>query len=188
MRGDILLFRGEGLRDRYVCAYTGGPYCHCEIDLGDGSSVGIHMDDGLTYRWNHLPERRETLALSATADPERIEAGIAWVLERLGERMSWASLADLAMPRWLSTMIFGRRSQYNCANLVAYYVDITGGLPLSCGKCPPLTLSPNDIARAAGLLPPNPAASHGGIRRLFFVLPHLFLSAYASRYTKAPSP
>jgi hypothetical protein len=135
------------------------------------------MNDGLTYRWNHLPERRETLALGAGADPERIEAGIAWVLEKLGEPMSWASLADLALPRWLSTMIFGRRSQYNCANLIAHYIDMTGGLPLFYGKRPPWTLSPNDIARASGLLPPNPAASRGGILRLFLVLPRLMWRA-----------
>ncbi len=170
MRGDIILYTGESWRDRYVCAYSGGPYCHCEIDLGDDTSIGVHSEDGLAYRWNHLPERRVIFPLHQFADQVRIEQGIEWVLNQIGEPFSWASVADLALPSRMSTLLFGRHSRYNCANLVALYLDITGGLLLPHGKRPPLVLAPNDIARAAGLLPPDPAASRGGLLRLFSAL------------------
>lgn len=166
MRGDILLFRGESWRDRYVCAFTDGPYCHCEIDLGGSASIGVHLEDGLAYRWNHLPDRRTVIPISQLTQPDRIEVGIAWVLKQIGEPFSWASLADLAAPEPLGTLIFGRAHRYNCANLVAYYLEIAGGLPLTHGKRPPHILSPNDIARSAGLLPEHALATSGPIRML----------------------
>lgn len=154
MRGDILLYRSGGiLKDRIVCAYTGGPFCHCEIDLGDGTCVGAHSEDGISRTPERLLDRRVIVSLQARTTPEQIEAGIDWVLEHLGEPFSWASIADLVLPARLSTLVFGRESVFNCANLVAMYLEIAGGLDLPYGKRPPLVISPNDIARAAGLLP-----------------------------------
>lgn len=189
LRGDIILYTGESWRDRYVCAYSGGPYCHCEIDLGEGASIGVHSEDGLAYRWSHLLERRVIFPLHLFTDDEHIEAGIAWVLKQIGEPFSWASVADLALPSSVSTLLFGRRSRYSCANLVALYLDITGGLPLPHGKRPPMILSPNDIARAAGLLPPDPAASRGGTLRLFTALASILASSdrVVARQSQTPS-
>lgn len=154
MRGDVLLYRSGGiLKDRVVCAYTGGPFCHCEIDLGDGTCVGAHSEDGICQRPEALLDRRVVISLQALTTPERIEAGIAWVLQHVGEPFSWASIGDLVLPARVSTLLFGRRSRFNCANLVAVYLEIAGGLALAHGKRPPMVLSPNDIARAAGLLP-----------------------------------
>jgi hypothetical protein len=154
MRGDVLLYHTGGiLKDRVVCAYTNGPFCHCEIDLGDGTSVGAHSEDGIQRRPEALLHRRVVVSIQARTSPERVEAGIAWVLERIGEPFSWASIGDLVLPSRLSTLLFGRRSAYNCANLVAAYLEIAGGLDLPYGKRPPMIISPNDIARAAGLLP-----------------------------------
>lgn len=153
MRGDILLYRNGGTpRDRLVCAYTRGPFCHCELDLGDGSTIGAHSEDGIAYRTDVPHERIERIVLHTRASAERIEAGLEWVLQQLGTPFSWASIADLALPAPLSTALFGRPSLYNCANLVARYLEITGGLDLRYGKRPPMLITPNDIARAAGLL------------------------------------
>lgn len=167
MRGDILLFRSGGiLKDRVVCAYTGGPFCHCEIDLGDGTSVGAHSEDGITQRPHGLIERRVIISLDERTSPERIESGIAWVLEHVGEPFSWASIADLVVPSWLATMAFGRRYTFNCANLVARYLDIAGALDVSSGKRSPMAVSPNDIARAAGILDPARGLRHAAPARI----------------------
>ena len=153
MRGDILLYRnGGGPRDRIVCAYSRGPFCHCELDLGDGSTIGAHSEDGIAYRTEAPYERIDRIALHTRTSTERIEAGLEWVLQQLGAPFSWASIADLALPAPVSTALFGRPSLYNCANLVARYLEITGGLDLPYGKRPPMLITPNDIARAAGLL------------------------------------
>ncbi|HEU5439853.1 MAG TPA: hypothetical protein VFU88_11240 [Ktedonobacterales bacterium] len=175
MRGDILLYRSGGiLKDRVVTAYTGGPYCHCEIDLGDGTCIGAHSEDGIHQRPEALHDRRVVVSLQAHTTPERIEAGIAWVLEHLGEPFSWASIADLILPAWLSTLLFGRRSVYNCANLIARYLEVAGGLDLPYGKRPPMVISPNDIARAAGLLPASRRLSQSGLVRISAALVALF--------------
>jgi uncharacterized protein YycO len=171
MRGDILLYRTGGiLKDRIVCAYTGGPFCHCEIELGDGTSVGAHSEDGITRKSEGLLDRKVVISLQEHTTPERIEAGIAWVLQHVGEPFSWASVADLIVPTWLSTLIFRRDSLYNCANLIAKYLEITGGLDLAYGKCPPMIVSPNDIARAAGLLPVPGRISRAGAVRFSMAL------------------
>lgn len=153
MRGDLLLMKSGGTpRDRLVAWYTGGPYVHIEVDLGDGTTIGSHSEDGVSYREWRFPERVVIIPLSERAPAEKIEAGIAWMQEQLGHPFSWASMADFALPERLATLIWGRESVYNCANLVARYVEITGGMDLSHGKRPPMILSPNDIARAEGLL------------------------------------
>ena len=153
MRGDLLLMKSGGsLRDRCVAWFTRGPYVHVEVDLGDGTTIGSHSEDGVSYRAWRFPERVDVVPLSERAPRERIEAGIAWLVEQLGHGFSWASIADFALPEGVSTFLLGRESIYNCANLVAKYVEITGGLELPYGKRPPTTLSPNDIARAVGLL------------------------------------
>lgn len=162
VRGDILLFRnGGGWRDRAVCAYTDGPYCHCEIDLGDATTIGAHSEDGVSRRPHRFPDRIVVISLQARTSAERIEDGLEWVLRHEGEPFSWASIADLALPPRASTLLLGRRSDYNCANLVARYLEIAGGLDIAHGKRPPMILSPNDIARAAGLLPTERSRSQG---------------------------
>lgn len=153
MRGDLLLMKSGGsLRDRMVAWGTGGPYVHVEVDLGDGTTIGSHSEDGVSYRPWRFPERVVVVPLSERVPAERIEAGVAWLLGQLGHKFSWASIADFALPEAWSTFLLGRESIYNCANLVAHYLQITGGLELPSGKRPPAPLSPNDIARAAGLL------------------------------------
>lgn len=154
MRGDILLYRNGGsFRDRIVCAYTRGPFCHCEIDMGDGTTLGAHSEDGITHQPETMHDRKAVISLQTRTTPERIEAGIITVMEHVGEPFSWASIADQVVPPPISTLLFGRRSLYNCASLVALYLSVAGGLDLPYGKRPPMIVSPNDIARAAGLLP-----------------------------------
>jgi hypothetical protein len=153
MRGDILLLKsGGGARDRLVAFCTGGPYVHVDVDLGDGRMIGSHLKDGVAYRPVEFPERTSVISLGGRASAERIEEGVAWMLARRGHRFSWASMADFIMPETWVTFLWGRQSIYNCANLVARYLQITGGLDLPYGKRPPMILTPNDIARAAGLL------------------------------------
>lgn len=175
MRGDVLLYRTGGiLKDRVVCAYTGGPFCHCEIDLGDGTTVGAHSEDGITRQPEGMLERKVVISLQSQTSAEDLEAGIAWVLEHVGEPFSWASIADLVVPAWISTLVFGRRRGYNCANLVAKYLEIAGGLDVPSATSLQALLSPNDIARAAGLLPEVRWLARLGIVRLGASLLALF--------------
>jgi uncharacterized protein YycO len=167
MRGDVLLYRTGGiLKDRVVCAYTGGPFCHCEIDLGDGATLGAHSEDGVSRRPEAMLDRKVVISLQGRTSPERIEAGIAWALGHVGEPFSWASIADLVLPTWVSTLLFGRRSVYNCASLVARYLEIAGGLDLPSDRWAQALSSPNAIARAWGLLPETRGLARSSVVRL----------------------
>ena len=149
MRGDILLYRSGGsLKDRVVCWYTRGPYCHCEIDLGDGTSVGAHSEDGISRRSWAIVDRIVAVSLHERTTPERIEVGIAWVMGHVGEPFSWASIAAHVLPRWLAFRLFGRQCVYDCANLVAGYLAIVDGRTLPPGRTGAVIVSPNDIAEA----------------------------------------
>jgi uncharacterized protein YycO len=153
MRGDVLLLRSGGTpRDRLVAWATGGPFTHVEVDLGDGTTIGSHQKDGVAYRPWRTPERFVIIPVSQRAPAEKIEAGIAWLKAQLGHPFSWASMGDFIMPERLATILFGRKAIYNCANLVAEYLALTGELDIRHGKRPPMILSPNDIARSEGLL------------------------------------
>lgn len=186
MRGDILLYLSGGiLKDRVVCAYTAGPFCHCEIDLGGGMSVGAHSEDGITQTHELLPERRIVISLQERTTPERIESGLSWVLRHEGEPFSWASVAALVLPARFSTLLFGRNGMYNCASLVARYLKIVGILELSDGRHLPTITSPNDVARGAGLLPAGSGWRQSRIARiaaaLLAMLPFSLLGQGAPR-------
>ncbi len=190
MRGDILLYRTGGiLKDRVVCAYTAGPFCHCEIDLGDGTCLGAHSEDGVSHTPSGLLDRRVVISLQDRTTSERREAGIAWAMQHVGEPFSWASIADLVLPPRLSTLVFGRRTLYNCANLVARYLEIAGGLDLPYGKRPPMIVSPNDIARAASLLPAPAGWGHSPVVRTVAALMALVPArSLRSRMSRAQTP
>jgi hypothetical protein len=186
MRGDVLLYRTGGiLKDRIVCAYTAGPFCHGEIDLGDGTCVGAHSEDGITRTHEHLLGRRVVISLQEMTDPEHIEAGIAWVMRHVGEPFSWASIADLVLPTWLSTLLFGRRSAYNCANLIPTYLEIDGRVALPSDKRTPALASPNDIARAFGVLEQARGWRHARVCRSGAAIWAIIPSRRRARWTPA---
>jgi hypothetical protein len=111
-------------------------------------------------------DRKVVISLQGRTSPERIEAGITWALGHVGEPFSWASIADLVGPAWVSTLLFGRRSLYNCASLVAQYLEIAGGLNLPSAQRSQALVSPNAIARAWGLLPETRGFARSSIVRL----------------------
>ncbi len=153
MRGDLLLYKSGGsFRDRVVVWFTRGPFVHAEVDLGDGTSIGARSEDGVSHHKRDLFDRVIEVSVQERTSQDRIEAGIEWLMGHVGEPFSWASILDHALPQRLSSWLFGRRSLYSCGNLIANYLTITGAFDLPYGKNPPMIISPNDIAKAVGLL------------------------------------
>jgi hypothetical protein len=152
MRGDILLYSSDGsLRSRAVSWWTRGPFVHSEVDLGDGTAVGVTIEEGIA-RHALNPRRMIAYPLHRYAPPERIEDGIAWLLQQVGGGYSWSAIFDHVLPVAWTTALVGRQSLYSCSSLIAHYLDITGGLIIPHRPRKPFVVSPNDIARAAGLL------------------------------------
>lgn len=150
MRGDILLFRANphSLVSRLIAWRTGGIFSHTAVDLGDGTMVEAVSEgvcrDAVRY------ERSVAIPLAAYTDAERIEAGIKWLLERVQEHAGYSYqdiLNHLFFFRKLHIILAGE-GDFDCSNLVARYLDITGGIDLGTLANNPDVVSPNDIFRA----------------------------------------
>lgn len=51
MRGDVLLWTSDGLPvSRLIALMTDDPYVHVSVDLGDGTDIGAHNEDGVQHR------------------------------------------------------------------------------------------------------------------------------------------
>lgn len=154
MRGDILLYRNDGSLPGNVIAFaTHGPFIHVEVDMGDGSSIGA-LHTGIAH---YIPQRSQKaravpIALNRPADT--IETGLAWLNTQVGHSYGWVDIFDQAL-LWLKMpkLFFFVPGAYDCSDLVARYAKIVGWNALGSLADTPGLCSPNDIARAAGLLP-----------------------------------
>lgn len=151
MRGDVVLFTSSGsLIDRLISWGTHGPYVHVEIDLGNGRYIGS-QEKGVNI---HGFERgRDTVTFSPKVSMVDIETGLLWAIKQLGDPYSWQdNVADaLGFLGW--KVIFGQQGAYNCSNFVAHYlVEAEAEAPLGKLADSLETISPNDIARAFGVL------------------------------------
>jgi hypothetical protein len=86
-----------------------------------------------------LLDRKVVVSLHGQITPEWIEAGTAQVMQQLGELFRWTAIADPVVPDWLSTAVFGWRTLYNCANLVARLPRSRVG-----STCPTASAPPDD--------------------------------------------
>jgi uncharacterized protein YycO len=151
MRGDILFVRGgPGLSDRLICWKTRGPFVHAAVDLGDGTVIESHWRTGV--RVNPV-NYAGSIAYSLPTTTPKIEAGIAWLHSHVGDPYGWSDILDniitLFLPR---SLIVSQQHGFDCSDLVARYIDVAGGLELGSLLDAPSLISPNDLARSAGLL------------------------------------
>lgn len=157
MRGDIILATGDpkrpGFMDAIIAYTTHGKFTHVEVDEGNGKVIGALLggidEYDLQVDANHVPVR-------VRATPEDIETGIRWLKLQVGERYGWLDIAKDGL-KWLGfkslTLSDGT---YDCSDLVTRYLMIihdTAIIPkLGSSVNDPSTISPNDLARAAGIL------------------------------------
>lgn len=150
MRGDILLYRSSGsLFDRLISWRTQGPFVHVAVDLGDGTMIDARLHEGVT---RHAVQYGNTLhiPLSHYTTPDRIEAGIAFLLKQVQDKAKY-SLWDILDNIWLLHklhLFIGESDAYDCSHLVAQYLDYTGGIDLGLLTTMLDSVSPNDIYRA----------------------------------------
>lgn len=153
--GDILLYSGHGaLYERLIERATGGPYCHVEIDLGDGSSIGA-LSQGIVRRPLPAPTAVAPVGTPlAQRDPQRFALAVAWLAGQVGRRYSWLDIAGDALKALLparlgsTTPFLVLPSAYDCSALAATFLVLAGE------ELPPALVtdlarvSPNDLARA----------------------------------------
>lgn len=158
MRGDVVLFLGAANPQDWLIEWaTKGPYTHVELDLGNGKFVGEHssgivVHDGIIGR----------NVVAFTPPHADIEAGMAWVDKVVAEQA--ASKGEAHEYGWLDITAealkvlgvkFGMQSQgeWDCSDFVTRYLIVAGAAgPLGSAAKNPGTVSPNDLARAYGIL------------------------------------
>lgn len=152
MRGDILFYKGDGTFAGALIQWrTRGPYIHVEVDLGDGTAIGAHWQTGVSQ---HPVDYSRATVYTLPTTPERIETGIQFLQSCVGDPYSVRDILNQALTVFFPHLRLSPDAHaFDCSDLVAHYVELAGGLELGLlGKTPDL-VSPNDLARHAGLLP-----------------------------------
>jgi hypothetical protein len=148
MRGDILLYRVHGrVTDWFIERFTKGPFCHVEIDIGDGIAIGAHTD-GVKRR----PYADESKFARFSPVSDQIEKGIKFLEGEVGNGYGFIDITNQVLKVFGSPVCIAARNQYDCSDLVTRYILITECLDLGEVGEEPHLVTPNDIGRACGLI------------------------------------
>lgn len=152
MRGDILLYFSDGSwHARLITHFTRGPYAHVAVDLGDGTQIAAETSGVVRSPITQV----FASYIRVPAQPEHLEDGIRFLEGEVGNRYGWIDIINQGLKVLGSPIFLGARDQYDCSDLVARYLCIARG-PLyeALGEAAeePHMVTPNDIARAAGLI------------------------------------
>lgn len=158
MRGDIVLCRatdyGRGnWYDRLIAWATHGPFVHVEVDIGDSRFIGAHLSGISEIGAGTGPDY---IYCSPQATDEDISAAIAWLRKQVGKRYGWLDIISAGLKFLGLPWFIGVPGHYDCSDLVTRYLLIARDkriIPnLSDLSDEPHLVSPNDLARAYGLI------------------------------------
>lgn len=158
MRGDFVLYKPAPSDPVgwVIDHFTSGPYDHVEIDLGNGMFVGEH-GKGLTV---HTQDIKKPAAAFVTPKGD-IEKGLEFVNLCIKEEASnphaheygWLDIISDSLKIMGSTLILRRDGSWDCSHFVTLYlIAASAAAPLGPLVKHPETVSPNDLARAFGVL------------------------------------
>lgn len=158
MRGDIVLCKATdygngGWSDKIIAWATKGPWVHVEIDLGNGTYVGAHLNgisqvDASSYT--------ATQSISPTATTEDIDSAISWVERQIGKQYGWIDILSAGLKFLNFPWFIGQPGHYDCSDFATRYLLIARDTKIipRLGELAdePHLVSPNDLARAGGVL------------------------------------
>lgn len=158
MRGDLLFWTSDGSPlSRLVAIATHGPYCHVSVDLGDGTDIGAHSEDGVQR--HPITGLASITRYRVEASQDAIDKGIDFLMGEIGDKYGFcnilnAGLAILHLPYRVT-----RLNRYDCSSLVSRYLDVLGIQTDQDIQEQPDSVSPNDLARALGVIGPKAVAA-----------------------------
>ena len=156
--GDILFYTSRGsFFDRLIVWGTHGPFVHCEIDLGDGTSIGA-LSHGVTRHVVRSPAAVASVGEQLAARRSmRLQVALVWLEKQVGRRYGWWDIVADAFKTILPTCLGSRTpflvmpSEYDCSELAAVFLAIAGANLPSAVITDLQRTSPNDLARALGV-------------------------------------
>lgn len=163
MRGDLIFYvAGPVWYERLIAHFTHGPYCHVEVDMGDGTAIGAYRNG---VRQRPIPGDRLTVRFPLHASsPDRLADGLSFLTAEIGKSYGWADIFNQVLKILRSPIFLSEPGEYDCSDLVTRYVCLCGGpvfAALGDRAQEPHMVTPNDLARAAGLIRSEPV--YGGI-------------------------
>jgi hypothetical protein len=151
MRGDLLLYTSSGsLSDRIIAWATHGPFVHVEIDLEDGNAIGA-LSTGITIHPYLRGQGRVEVPIGAT-EKDR-EYGLLWALQQVNKQYGWVDIISNGLKILGIPFDIGETDHWDCSDFVTrYLLAARAAGPLGRLADNPGLVSPNDIARAFGVL------------------------------------
>lgn len=149
MRGDVLFWTADGSpASRVIAFFTHGPFVHVSVDQGDGTDIGAHSEDGVQH--HPVPDDRGITKWSPPAGCD-IERGIRFIEGEVGNKYGWCNIINAGLAILRLPYRIARIDRYDCSSLVTRYLDHVG-IDLGDLTEEPDSVSPNDLARALGVI------------------------------------
>lgn len=154
IRGNLILYKSSGTwYERIITFATKGPWVHVAIVI-DADTVIAARSNGIRYE--AMPpdnDMHATIPLDGRATPEGIEQGLEWAAKQLGDGYSWADIVyqgvKLVWPG--NPLRFYIAGRFDCSEYATRYL-LQAGVVLPPAFDDPETVTPNDLARWAGVL------------------------------------
>lgn len=147
MRGDLLFYHDTDLVSRIIAWATHGPYSHCAVDLGDGTKI-----EALTRGVVRTPADVPPPTAVCSIHSDHLDAAVAWLQQQVGEQYGWEDIVNQVLKFFHIPLYLGERRHYDCSDLAARFVRIAGAFDLGSFREDLHLITPNDLARCAGLL------------------------------------
>lgn len=162
MRGDLLFYRSQGtLADTLITRATHGPFTHVAVDLGDGTLIEAQASGIKRAPIPNQGQIRVPLTTwQSRGEGYGLTVAFEWLTAQVGASYGWLDIASQAM-RLLGLPVFlVRLHSLDCSDLVARFMLLAGcGPNLALDVVDDATqISPNDLARALGILKEWPLA------------------------------
>lgn len=154
-RGDVILFMSGGSWfDRLQTFFTRGPFTHSEIDLGNGYSIGAQQK-GINK--HPFSAGRNVLVFTPPFhDKEDMEAALVWAEAQAGKEYGYLDIVSNAFKILGIPLEIGQAGHWDCSDFVTRYLVLAGAADkMGDMASDPTLVSPNDIARAYGLISDN---------------------------------
>lgn len=163
MRGDFVLYEGKpgNFADWLIIHFSGGgPYVHCEIDLGNGLFVGEHGQGITVHKMDHTI-KSDFVTPKSKEGQKGIDLGMQWLNKVIAEaqkdqnshRYGWLDIAVDVARIFGARLTLQRTGAWDCSHFVTLYLQVADAdWPLGRLTQEPETVSPNDLARAYGVI------------------------------------
>lgn len=161
-KGDLVLYKSSGKwYERAIVLATQGPYVHVGILIEDhqvlaARTSGIGYD---VFKFNPAYHTLVSLVPQYTTQ-EDVNKGLRWAVQQVGKQYGWMDILYQAV-KFLNpngALRFYEQGHYDCSDFCTRYLQ-QAGVPLPASYADSYTVTPNDLARFFGLIPPRKGAA-----------------------------